>query len=322
MSVEERERLLFSFGWECLEDAKTEVSNATDEKLWLRQTDIFPHCAMLHVLAMIEEMDGSINFIYPAPYRFNFYLSAIDDNNTFRDLVNKIPLFYPWVTIGEVILRSDPAAPREKKPSEGSAKKGQETPNKKDGQRDAKAENVRKIEGVRIAFLIIAVILWIPALVGILILPSALDVGLGFIAICGPMGALFLWLCLTKRKIQGLRIVFLIIATIFGMCALLGLSLLRSEPDVGLGLTVGYGPLCALFFWLCLRKKKPQAQSPRLEESQLQLSHQQEPQPQKNERVILGRKQYSLDSINLIFFPAMSYIKFFATRDSIRLAIR
>jgi len=67
----------------------------------LHRLDTQPNCALLHVLAMIENVtdgDGAPQVVTP---KYNFFL--IDDvNNVFRDLINKISLFYPKVPIGTI----------------------------------------------------------------------------------------------------------------------------------------------------------------------------------------------------------------------------
>ena len=192
MSIEERERMLFSFGWECLVDAKTELVNGTNETIWLRHADIFPNCAMLHVLAMIENMDGTINTVYPAPYIFNFYLSGTDDNNTFQKLAHRIPLFYPWVTIGTVALKKNTVAPEEKYMSGDSGEKGV---------RQGDNPGVtKKFQGVRVVFLVLAIIFGSGTLAGLILLFSDPNAGLGLTIGYGPLFALFLWLYLRKKK--------------------------------------------------------------------------------------------------------------------------
>ena len=93
---------------------------ALREKLKSADQRVRSELGAIRFNAINEQHKQAFKRILPgetAPYRFNFYLSSTDDNNTFQNLVNKIPLFYPWATIGEVILRSNPAAPGKIKPT-------------------------------------------------------------------------------------------------------------------------------------------------------------------------------------------------------------
>jgi hypothetical protein len=102
MRVDQKERVVFSLGWECLKKADPVArDNFLDQDITLHRLDILPHSALLHVLAIIENItdgDGAPQLI---PIRTNFKL--IDDNNgVFKELITKIPLFYPKVPIGTV----------------------------------------------------------------------------------------------------------------------------------------------------------------------------------------------------------------------------
>ena len=102
MSVDQKERVVFSLGWECLKEANSAARDSFfDQDITLHRLNTMPHCALLHVLAMIENItdgDGAPQIITP---RYNFYLTD-DENNVFQDLIAKIPLFYPKVPIGKV----------------------------------------------------------------------------------------------------------------------------------------------------------------------------------------------------------------------------
>ena len=102
MSDGEREWVVFSLGWECLKSATPVARDSYfDHDITLHHLGILPHCAMLHVLVMLENM--SIEVQQVIPFRFNFYL--VDDiNNMFKDLVAMLPLFYPLIIIGKVDL--------------------------------------------------------------------------------------------------------------------------------------------------------------------------------------------------------------------------
>ena len=107
MSVEQKDRAVFSLGWECLKKATTVTrGSCLEQEIILRRLGILPHCALLHVLAMIENVtdgDGAPQLI---PIKYNFYLMD-DINNTFRGLTGKISLFYPEVPIGKVEQYND-----------------------------------------------------------------------------------------------------------------------------------------------------------------------------------------------------------------------
>ena len=102
MTVEEKERVVFSLGWECLKEANSAARDSfLDQDITLHRLETLPHCAMLHVLAMIENVtdgDGAPQIIVP---RYNFYL-VDDTNNVFRGLIAKMPLFYPKVPVGKI----------------------------------------------------------------------------------------------------------------------------------------------------------------------------------------------------------------------------
>jgi len=102
MTVEKKERVVFSLGWECLKEAKPAARDKFfDTDITLRRLDTQPNCAMLHVLAMIENVTDGDGAPQVVAIRYNFYL--IDDtNNVFRDLIDKIPVFYPKVPVGTV----------------------------------------------------------------------------------------------------------------------------------------------------------------------------------------------------------------------------
>ena len=104
MSVEERERLVFSLGWECMKGGAKMAArdNFLDVDITLHHLDILPNCAMLHVLAMIENItdgEGKPQIITP---RLNFILTD-DVEKVFQDLIStRLPIFYPEITIGKI----------------------------------------------------------------------------------------------------------------------------------------------------------------------------------------------------------------------------
>ena len=102
LSVEKKERVVFSLGWECIKETNSAARDKfLDTDITLRRLDTQPNCALLHVLAMIENVTDGDGAMQVIPIRYNFRL--IDDNNgVFKDLITKIPLFYPKVPIGTV----------------------------------------------------------------------------------------------------------------------------------------------------------------------------------------------------------------------------
>ena len=66
----------------------------------------------------------------------------------------------------------------------------------------------------------------------------------------------------TGRKIQGVRIVFLIVAALLGTGTLMGIVLLSLGQQMGFIFILVYTPLSCIFWWLCLRgRKKPDRKS-------------------------------------------------------------
>ncbi|MCL2165349.1 MAG: hypothetical protein FWH55_13415 [Oscillospiraceae bacterium] len=111
MSVEERERVVFSLGWECLKKAKTASRDGFfDCDITLNRLDILPHCAMLHVLAMIENVTDGDGAPQIVKSRYNFYLMD-DKKNVFKNLTGSIPMFYPKVPIGKIEAMSPACQP-------------------------------------------------------------------------------------------------------------------------------------------------------------------------------------------------------------------
>ena len=105
MSVEERESVAFSIGGEGLDFETAVIEGCLNADITLRYSYEFPHCVMLNVLAIIENVtDG--NGIPTIPMSCNFHL--LDDaNNIFIDFISvKLPLFYPEVPISNIILLS------------------------------------------------------------------------------------------------------------------------------------------------------------------------------------------------------------------------
>jgi hypothetical protein len=99
MTVEQKERVTFSLGWACLKESKHEArDNFFDTDITLYRLNILPNCAMLHVLAMIENVTDGGGVPQVVPIRYNFYLME-DEKGTFQELIKKIPRFYPKVTI-------------------------------------------------------------------------------------------------------------------------------------------------------------------------------------------------------------------------------
>lgn len=100
--AEEKEKVIFELGWSCLVEANVEASGEYfNHNVTLRQLAYVPHCAMLHVLTMIEHTtDGEGAPLFPST-RYNYCLLD-DDNNTFRELLSKINLFYPKILVGTV----------------------------------------------------------------------------------------------------------------------------------------------------------------------------------------------------------------------------
>lgn len=102
MSVEEKEMVVFELGWACLKEIKIEARDTYfDHDITLHRLGNMPHCALLHVIAMIENVtdgNGEPQIVTP---RCNFILED-DINGVFQGLVTKLSLFYPKIPIGKV----------------------------------------------------------------------------------------------------------------------------------------------------------------------------------------------------------------------------
>ena len=86
-------------------------------KLGLEKIDIFPHCAMLYILALLEEINGLFRTDKryrnrPVSHIFSFYLSEVEDSKTFQKLIQYIPQFYSWATIGAVMIHDSDENPQ------------------------------------------------------------------------------------------------------------------------------------------------------------------------------------------------------------------
>ena len=208
MSVEEKERVAFSLGWECLMEAKSVSRDRfLDQDIRLRQLDVLPHCAFLHVLAMIENItdgNGAPQIVTP---RYNFSLVG-DENHIFRDLIEKMTLFYPEVPIGgaeefpSTVPKQKDERPVVSQPAvvvPESSPQQIPCPQAKDDSKNP-AEK-QKTRGKRIVFLILAI--WL----SVLPIPLLLEAGfreplamLMFLGLYGWCPALFWWLYLRKGK--------------------------------------------------------------------------------------------------------------------------
>ena len=105
ISADEKERALFTLGHHCLLSANANIADGfLDHDIQLNQLNILSNCAMLHVLAMIENItdgNGEPQFFTP---RYNFNLTN-DQGHVFQSLIAQIPLFYPKVLVGKVISK-------------------------------------------------------------------------------------------------------------------------------------------------------------------------------------------------------------------------
>ena len=99
---------ILSLGKGCLVNAETATPHGGffQVNLTLQRLDILPHCAILYILTMIENVtDG--NGEPPFPFMYNFYMAS-DEKKIFSDLIKEIPLFYPKILIGKIEL-AEPA---------------------------------------------------------------------------------------------------------------------------------------------------------------------------------------------------------------------
>jgi hypothetical protein len=102
LRVDQRERVVFSLGWECVKEAKPAARDKfLDTDVTLHQLDILPNCAFLRVLAMIENVTDGDGAPQIVPIRYSFKL-VDDEKGVFRELIDKIQIFYPKVPIGTV----------------------------------------------------------------------------------------------------------------------------------------------------------------------------------------------------------------------------
>lgn len=110
MSDVEKETVVFELGWECLKNADMKADGTyIDSIITLHRLSSTPHCAMLHVIAMIENMTDGNGESSIMMRRFNFILED-DINGEFKQLISTMPLFYPKVLIGRI----DSQQPEEK----------------------------------------------------------------------------------------------------------------------------------------------------------------------------------------------------------------
>ena len=111
ISAEERERTLFSLGQGCLQNVQSNIHDGFfDHHIVLCQLHMFPHCAMLSILAMIENITDGCGAPQLIPPRYHFRLLH-DVSQVFQRLIEKIPLFYPGVSIGRIEAIESPLPP-------------------------------------------------------------------------------------------------------------------------------------------------------------------------------------------------------------------
>jgi len=100
MSNEEKDRALFTLGSGCLEGkVDTNMVNGNLVSVVpMRLLNFFAHCAMLHVLVMLEDMEGLQEKAGFKKRKFSFVSSDHKESIDFNSFIEKIPSFYPWAT--------------------------------------------------------------------------------------------------------------------------------------------------------------------------------------------------------------------------------
>jgi hypothetical protein len=98
MSAYGKRELLFTIGSSCILDVK--MDSILQTTLEMCNISYFPNCAMLYLIAMAENLDGSVNTMMPGSmflYELMLSENGCHETELFENTVKKLEEFYDFI---------------------------------------------------------------------------------------------------------------------------------------------------------------------------------------------------------------------------------